>query len=224
MGVAAALLGGLALYVFFGDETKPNPKGVLLETFQALKINENDIIQFGNRQRRRENRLQSATRRPLADRATHSSHGPIATKFRRSFTKSSKRRRVEKGADLTSNLATHGLDKPAVKVTLIKGDRSAWLALGKTTIGGDEAVVYVLTSDEPTKPQATRLKYLKNLFKEKPAGKRGHRRAGSRSERLPHQETPWRRNGVRIRPDPTAQRQAEREIGEGRAHGVDRPQ
>ena len=143
-------------------------KATLLETFQTLKINENDIsgleidkggekIVFNRQADGRWRIVQPIQARADSDQIQSIVHEILGA------------RRVEKGADLTSNLATHGLDKPAVKITLFKGDRSAWLALGKTTIGGDEAVVYVLTSDEPTKPQATRLKNLKDLFKEKPA-------------------------------------------------------
>src|SRR5271156_2518571 len=46
LGTVAALLGGLAIYVFVADETKPNLKGTLLETFQGLKIGVNDVTGF----------------------------------------------------------------------------------------------------------------------------------------------------------------------------------
>lgn len=72
--------------------------------------------------------------------------------------------KTEKSADLSSNLAAHGLDNP-VKVTLKAGASSESVSLGNVTIGGDRAVVYFTTSDRPDRPQAARRSDFSALFK-----------------------------------------------------------
>ncbi len=74
--------------------------------------------------------------------------------------------RTEKAADISTNPAAHGLDNPPVKITLKTADnRSAWIAFGNVTIGGDRAVVYVLTSDDDQRPQAAKRSDFHALFK-----------------------------------------------------------
>ncbi|MBO0699711.1 MAG: DUF4340 domain-containing protein [Zavarzinella sp.] len=72
--------------------------------------------------------------------------------------------KTEKSADLSSNLAAHGLDNP-VKVTLKAGASSESVSLGNVTVGGDRAVVYFTTSDQPDRPQAARRSDFSALFK-----------------------------------------------------------
>lgn len=167
MGVFAVILGVLAIYVFFDDGRKPNPDGNLLETFQSLKIRAGDItsleIEKGNEKivlnRQPDGRWRMM--QPVEGRADSTLVDNIVSEVLTV-------RRDDKGADITSNLATHGLDAPAVKITLHKGERSTWLTLGKTTIGGEQAVVYVLSADDPNTPHATKRNRLKDLFKTKP--------------------------------------------------------
>jgi len=74
--------------------------------------------------------------------------------------------RTEANADLTTNLALHGLDKPTVIVTLKRGtDLSETISLGNLTIGSDKGVVYVTTSDKPDVPQAISRSSLRALWK-----------------------------------------------------------
>jgi hypothetical protein len=75
--------------------------------------------------------------------------------------------RTEKSADIGSN-ATHGLESPPVKVTLRTKDVTETVSLGNVTLGGDQALVYVTTTDRPDKPQAVRKSAFRGLFKEKP--------------------------------------------------------
>jgi hypothetical protein len=167
MGAAALLLGGLAIYVFFGSTKRTNPEGFLLETFHTLKIKPQDVtgleIEKGGEKivfsRQSDGRWRITE--PIDARADTNRIDAIVGELLLA-------KREEKGADVTPNLAVHGLDKPAVRITLRRGDRTAWLALGKTTVGGEQAVVYVLTSDDPKTPQATRAARLRSLFKEKP--------------------------------------------------------
>jgi len=73
--------------------------------------------------------------------------------------------KTEKSADVSSNPGAHGLDNPPVTITLRAGDTAESLSLGNVTIGADKAVVYVLTSDRPDKPQAARRSDFTALFK-----------------------------------------------------------
>jgi hypothetical protein len=75
--------------------------------------------------------------------------------------------------DLTTNLTLHGLDKPTLRVTLSKGEKSATVNLGLTTIGGDKAVTFVTTSAYPKTPVAVRRSDLASLFKDGARGKDG---------------------------------------------------
>src|SRR5262245_21880498 len=76
--------------------------------------------------------------------------------------------KTEKSADVSNNPGAHGLDNPPVKVTVRAGDNSDTLSLGNVTVGADRAVVYVLTADQPNKPQAARRSDLSALFKSDP--------------------------------------------------------
>lgn len=76
--------------------------------------------------------------------------------------------KTEKAADLSANPAAHGLDNPPVKVTLRAGNLSETVSLGNVTIGGSQAVVYVITSDRPDRPQAARKSDFAALFKPDP--------------------------------------------------------
>src|SRR5262249_33656124 len=53
-------------------------------------------------------------------------------------------------------LGAHGLENPAVKVTLKTPTNSETVSLGNVTVGGDRALVYVTTSTQPDRPQAVR--------------------------------------------------------------------
>ena len=66
---------------------------------------------------------------------------------------------------MAASLGAHGLDNPPVKVTLKAGSTSETVSLGNVTIGGDKAVVYVVTSDQPDHPVAARRSDFAPLFK-----------------------------------------------------------
>ncbi len=73
---------------------------------------------------------------------------------------------VTKGADLTSNPAKFGLDRPAVSVTLNAGDKNVTVNFGQVTIGGaDSSLVYVNTS-ERKEPAAVKRSALSGLFRD----------------------------------------------------------
>lgn len=168
IGAASLLLAGLAVYVFFGEEKKSNPQGYLLETFHSLEVTPDQItgLEIEKSGEKMVFARQSDGRwrivQPLEARADSNLIEAVVRQILIA-------RKVEKGVDVTPNLSVHGLDNPPVKITLRKGDRTATLNLGKVTIGGDQAVVFVTSSDQPKKPQATRKQYLSALFKESPS-------------------------------------------------------
>lgn len=75
----------------------------------------------------------------------------------------------EPNADVTSNLEQFGLRPPALVVTLIKkgGDDKWKLNVGNESIGGDDAVVYVSSSDRPKEVFAVGRRGLSSLLKTK---------------------------------------------------------
>ncbi len=167
LGSAALLLVVLALYVFLGDDQKSNADGYLFANFRALNTKSNDIngleIDKGGEKivlsRQPDGRWRIT--KPVEARADSDRVEAIVGQLLGI-------RRDDKSADITPNPANHGLESPAAKITLFKGDRSESLSLGKTTIGADQAVIYVLSSDEPKTPHATLKSRLKFLLKEKP--------------------------------------------------------
>ncbi|MCE9534631.1 MAG: DUF4340 domain-containing protein [Planctomycetes bacterium] len=166
IGAATLLLGVFAIYVFWGDDRRPNKEGYLFETFKSLKIQPNEIdgleIEKGSEKlvfmRRPDGRWRM--HKPIEGRADSDRVEAIVRELLDS-------RREEKAADITDDMAIHGLDNPPVKISLKSGTRTATMSLGKSTIGGDSAVMYVLTSDDPKLVQATRINKLRSLFKEK---------------------------------------------------------
>ncbi len=80
-------------------------------------------------------------------------------------------RKETKGADLTSNLSHFGLDNPPLTVTLFKGDNDpvASVSMGNLTFGdAANALVYVVTSEQPKQPAAVRRSTLGDLFRDVP--------------------------------------------------------
>jgi Domain of unknown function (DUF4340) len=73
----------------------------------------------------------------------------------------------EEQADVTTDLAKFGLDQPSEVVTLFKkGSDKEWqVNVGETGVGGDKALVYVTTSDDPKQPLAVHKTDLDMLFK-----------------------------------------------------------
>lgn len=77
----------------------------------------------------------------------------------------------EKGADVTSDLKRFGLEPPGLIVTLRQGSERQWqLNVGDVSLGKEDAVVYVNSSDRPRDVIAIRRSKLSSLFvKDEPA-------------------------------------------------------
>ncbi len=167
LGAFAILLGVLGVYVLFDSGKKPSSEGYLFEIYRALKMPPNEITRMEIERgadkivfaRQSDGRWRIVE--PIVARADSDRVEAVVAELLGL-------RRDDKGADVKPDLAVHGLDKPGLKITLQKGERSTTLSFGKTTIGGDRAVVYVLSSDDPKTPHATRLFRLHSLLKEKP--------------------------------------------------------
>ena len=166
IGTVAVLLAALAIYVWVSDDTKPNPQGILLESFYNIGAKSDQItaleIEKGGTKMvfSRQPDMRWRMVQPIKARADSKL---VETVIHELLTA----KREEKGVDIMDNLGAHGLDNPSVKITLRRGDRTVTLSLGKVSVGGDQSVVYVLTSDQPKKAQATLKKRLRTLFKEK---------------------------------------------------------
>lgn len=165
IGGAALLLAALAIYVFTSDEDT-NQEGVLLSGFHRLSTKSSDVtgleidsagqkIVFSRQPDGRWFIVQPIKARADSTLVENIVHQLLTAK------------REEKNVDILDNLGAHGLDNPPVKITVRRGDRTATLSLGKVSVGSDQAVVYVLTSDQPKKAQATLKKRLSALFKDK---------------------------------------------------------
>src|SRR5262249_32262358 len=74
---------------------------------------------------------------------------------------------TEGEADTTGDLKNYALDEPALTVTLVQkdADRQWKLNIGKASIGGSGAMVYVNSSDRPKEVLAVRRSTLAGLFK-----------------------------------------------------------
>ncbi len=72
----------------------------------------------------------------------------------------------EEKADMTADLAQYGLDSPAAVVTIRKGADQEWkINIGKASIGKENALVYVTSSDHPNEPMAVRRIQLDSVIK-----------------------------------------------------------
>lgn len=77
------------------------------------------------------------------------------------------RRLPKEKADLTANLAQHGLDPAQAKVTLHRGDKSWSLLLGHQSPGSKEgALVYAVDASLPREPMALQRSSIQPVFKE----------------------------------------------------------
>ena len=168
LGAVVVALAGLGIYALTtsGDrKTSPNVEGYLLRSLRATNVTPDKVTQVEiDRPGQTPDRIVFARDGKLwkmvaPTRARTDSNAVDA------IVSGLLNARTAKAADLAGNLAAHGLDNPPVKVTLKAGDLSDTLSLGNVTVGGDQAVVYVVTSDQPDRPQAARRSDFAALFR-----------------------------------------------------------
>src|SRR3954454_11249773 len=167
LGAVVVCLLGLGVYVLTTSDKKTSPavEGYVLRALRAAntkpdEVTSLDIERPGQTPDRisfvREGklwRMAAPTRARTDSAAVDSIVGSLLNA------------RIEKAAGLAGNLGAHGLDNPPVKVTLKAGSTTESVSLGNVTIGGDRAVVYVVTSNQPDHPQAARRSDFAPLFK-----------------------------------------------------------
>jgi hypothetical protein len=163
MGVVAALLIGLAAYVmFFADET-PTGEGYLFGGFRPSNTQPKDIttieIERGSEKLTaiREGPQQWKIISPITARADANQINSIIQQALDA--------KIVSKEKPSANLSTYGLDKPALVLTLKKGDKSIAVSFGKVTLGDpNQSLVYVLTP-ESSKPRAIHRASITSLLK-----------------------------------------------------------
>lgn len=161
--VVLLLVGGLLIAVLIDD--KPSADAVLLGSLAGLKLDDIDVVEISRTEPTEEKLVFARVgkgRWELRDgRNGRLNEAPINRVIETLL-----RLKPTLTADISSNPALHGLDKPTLKVTLRSGtQKQATLNLGDTTIGGDKAVTYVSTSERPGTPVAVKRSDVADLFK-----------------------------------------------------------
>jgi hypothetical protein len=167
LGIVVVCLVGLGIYVATTGDKKTSPavEGYVLKALRAANTKPDEVTSLDiERPGQTPDRISF-----VRDGKSWKMVGPTQARTDSaavdSIVSSLLNARTEKAADVAGNLAAHGLDNPPVKVTLKAGSISETVALGNVTIGGDKAVVYVTTSDQPDHPQAARRSDFSPLFK-----------------------------------------------------------
>lgn len=167
LGTVFLGLVALGIYVLTsGEPTNPLAEGYLLRPFKAANITPEKVstveIEYPGRKPEqltfvRDEKIGWKITAPIQGRADSTTMDAVVNALLNA--------KSDKNADITGNLANHGLENPGVKVTLKSGTLSETVSLGDILIGGDRAVVYVMTTDRPGKVQATKRNDLQILFK-----------------------------------------------------------
>ncbi|HEX3152461.1 MAG TPA: DUF4340 domain-containing protein [Gemmataceae bacterium] len=168
LGVVVAALFGLGIYVATrsGDkDTSPAVEGYVLKQLRAANITQEKITSV-------EIERPGQTPEKMAFvRDGRSWQMVVPAKVRTdsnavdAIVAALLNAKTVKSADVAGSLGTYGLDNSPVKVTLKGGDLSESLSIGNVTIGGNDALAYVATSDKPDRPQAARRSDFMALFK-----------------------------------------------------------
>ena len=167
LGVVVAGLVGLGIYVMTAGDKKTNPsvEGYVLKSLRAANTKPDEVTSLEiERPGQTPDRI-AFVRDNKVWRMVTPARARTDTAAVDAIVSSLLNAKTEKAADVAGNLAAHGLDNPPVKVTLKAGSISETVSLGNVTIGGDKAVVYVVTSAQPDRPQAARRTDFAPLFR-----------------------------------------------------------
>ncbi|HJZ90296.1 MAG TPA: DUF4340 domain-containing protein [Gemmataceae bacterium] len=167
LAVVVLALAGLGGYLMFSkdeDKQSPNVEGYLLKNLRAANVKPDDVITVeverpGQTPEKVAFAREGKTWKMVAPAAARADASAVD-----SLVSGVLNAKVEKSADISS-LGAHGLDNPAVKVTLKTQTLSETVSLGNVTVGGDRALVYVTTSGQPDRPQAVRRGDFAALFR-----------------------------------------------------------
>jgi hypothetical protein len=165
LGTVIVALAVLGIFVLTSSDKKTNPsvEGALLKSFRAAEVKAEAV---GEVEIERAGQPKIVfVREDKRWVMTAPTKARIDSRTVESLVEGLLKAQTEKSADISPNLAVHGLENPPVKVTLKAGSTSETLSLGNVTIGADKAVVYVTTADRPDKAQAAKRTDLAPLFK-----------------------------------------------------------
>lgn len=167
LGVVVACLVGLGIYVMTAGDKKTNPsvEGYVLKSLRAANTKPDEVTSLEIERPGQTPDRVSFVRDSNVWKMVTPAHARTDTAAVDAIVSSLLNARTEKAADVAGHLAAHGLDNPPVKVTLKAGSISETVSLGNVTIGGDKAVVYVVTSAQPDRPQAARRSDFAPLFR-----------------------------------------------------------
>jgi hypothetical protein len=167
IGIVVLALAGLGIYVATtGDKkTAPSAEGYVLQSLRAANSKTDEVTNLDIERPGQTPDHISFARDGKLWKMIAPSRARIDSAAVDSIVSSLLNAKTEKSADIAGNLGAHGLDNPPVKVTLTAGSTTETVSLGNVTIGGDKAVVYVTTSDQPDRPQAARRTDFAPLFK-----------------------------------------------------------
>lgn len=169
LGLVIASLVALAIVVLTGKDEKPSlsTEGYLLKSLRAAGVKPDDVsaveIEMPGKSPDKITFAKSEKGWQITAPAQARADGAAIDTLVSSILNA----KTEPNADIGPNLATHGLDNPAVKLTLRGKSVADTISLGNTTIGGDQAVVYVTTTDQSQKAMAVRRTAFRGLFKER---------------------------------------------------------
>lgn len=167
LGAVFAGLVGLGIYVLTADPEPVNPaaEGYLLRPFKAANVTAEKVTTVEIEYPGRTPEAVTFVREGNGWKMTVPGAGRADADAVEGVVNALLNAKTDKTADITPNLANHGLETPGVKVTLKAGSLSASVALGDVLLGGDRAVVYVTTDDRPGKAQAVKRSDVQVLFK-----------------------------------------------------------
>jgi len=168
LGVVGAVLLALGVVAIRKDKG-PLASGQILASLNAAQLKEVDItgfdLEFAGGPTlsffREDSQTPWKMTKPIATRVSGTEINDIVKQMLEV-------KAVEKVKDLTPNRKQHGLETPSVVAKLYnRGERTGSISLGDITYG-EQPLLFVLSSDEPLKPQAIRKSDLRSLFKATP--------------------------------------------------------
>lgn len=167
LGIVVVGLVGLGIFVLTTDSKKTNPavEGYVLKSLRAANTKPDEVTNLDIERPGQTPERVSFVRDGKVWKMVAPNRARTDSAAVDQIVSSLLNAKTEKAADLAGNLGAHGLDNPPVKVTLKAGTLSETVSLGNVTIGGDKAVVYVVTADQPDRPQAARRSDFAPLFK-----------------------------------------------------------
>jgi hypothetical protein len=164
LGIVVLALGALAAIVLTSSDksTSPSVEGYLLKTLRAANVTPDKVTAFEIERPGQTPEKIVFAREGKAWQMIAPGKARVDSAAVDAAVTSVLDAKLEKNAELASNLGAHGLDNPPIKITIRSGDISETVTLGDVTIAG---VVYVTTSDRADKPQAVRRSDFTPLFR-----------------------------------------------------------